>query len=79
MQWLSIYGDSKSSLSEILLDSGGRFMGLFFVLLVGSVRIVNKFATGVKEISSVSPCLAPTSCWDAWEASSPAAPGPKSA
>lgn len=29
MQWLSIYGDSKSSLSEILLDSGERFMGLF--------------------------------------------------
>lgn len=28
MQWLSIYGDSKSSLSEILLDSGERFMGL---------------------------------------------------
>lgn len=29
MQWLSIYGDSKSSLSEILLDSWERFMNLF--------------------------------------------------
>lgn len=80
MQWLSIYGDSKSSLSEILLDSRERFMGLFLCCqLVGGVSIVNKIATGVKETSSASPCLAPTSCWDAREASSAAAPGSKSA
>lgn len=29
MQWVSIYGDSQSSLSEILLNSWKRFMGLF--------------------------------------------------
>lgn len=58
MRWLSIYGDSKSSLSEILLDSGEQFMGSVSVPLVGGVTIVNKIATGVKEISSVLPCLA---------------------
>lgn len=80
MQWLSIYGDSKSSLSEILLDSGERLMGLFLCRqLVGGVSIVNKIATGVKETSSASPCLALTSCWDEREASSAAAPGSKSA
>lgn len=79
MQRLSIYGDSKSSLSEILLDSGGAIYGSVSVPLVGGVRIVNKIATGVKEISSASPCLAPTSCWDAREASSAATPGPKRA
>lgn len=29
MQWVSIYGDSQSSPSEILLNSWKRFMGLF--------------------------------------------------
>lgn len=58
MRWLSIYGDSKSSFSEILLYSGEQFMGSVSVPLVGGVTIVNKIATGVKEISLVLPCLA---------------------
>lgn len=34
MQWLSTYGDSKSSLSEILLDGRERFMGPFLCCLL---------------------------------------------
>lgn len=57
MQQLSVYGDSDSR----KLDSGEYL----WVCFHEGVRIVNKIATGVKEILPVSSCLAPTSYWDA--------------
>lgn len=45
--------------------------------LVGGV--VNKIATAVKEIFSVSPYLAHESCWNARETLSAAAPGHRNA
>lgn len=57
MQQLSVYGDSYSR----KLDSGEYL----WVCFHEGVRIVNKIATGVKEIPPVSHCLASTSYWDA--------------
>lgn len=56
MQQLSVHGDSDSRKSD-----SGEYL---WVCFHEGVRIVNKIATGVKEIPSVSPCLASTSYWD---------------
>lgn len=61
MQWLSIDGDLKSRLSEILRQSGKQFIGVSAILL-GGVSIVNEIAPRVKESSLVGPCLPGTPC-----------------
>lgn len=77
MQWLSIYGDSKSSLFQILLYSGQRFMSLVLCCWLEVWVLFIKLLWGWRRSPRYRPVWPSRPCWDAQEASSAAAPGPR--
>lgn len=77
MQWLSIYGDSKSSLFQILLYSGQRFMSLVLCCWLEMWVLFIKLLRGWRRSPRYRPVWPSRPCWDAQEATSAAAPGPR--